>query len=466
MLSAGHLREHSSLLLWLMRLTDVAISALCCGLGYALVFGGPASPPSVLYYQIAVIIALLLQVLVFQLFDLYRAWRGEDYLQQFTALLMAWTVVFAALAFLSVITKTSASFSRAWLLTWYFSGGAGLFLTRYALRSTLERLRARGYNLRHIVIFAAGVTGTRVLNSLCGAPETGLNIIGYYANESGGAVPEGIRRGSIDDGIAFLAGQRDIDQVWIAMPLREEELIRDIMERLRDTTADIRLVPDLFGYRLINHSISTIANMSVINLSVSPMDGVNRWIKAAEDRIFATLILLLASPLLLLLALGVKLSSPGPVLYRQERLSWNGQRFDMLKFRTMPVDAEATSGPVWANGTEKRATGFGGLLRRTSLDELPQFWNVLRGDMSIVGPRPERPVFVEKFRDEIPSYMRKHMVKAGITGWAQVNGWRGDTDLHERIEHDLYYIENWSLWLDLKIMLMTLFKGLVHKHAY
>jgi putative colanic acid biosynthesis UDP-glucose lipid carrier transferase len=167
-----------------------------------------------------------------------------------------------------------------------------------------------------------------------------------------------------------------------------------------------------------------------------------------------------------LISLGIKLTSIGPVLYRQDRVSWNGKIFPMYKFRSMPVNTEASSGAVWAKDGEVRATSFGAFLRRTSLDELPQFFNVLKGDMSIVGPRPERPVFVDQFKDEVPGYMKKHKVKAGITGWAQVNGWRGDTCIKTRVEHDLYYINTWSLWFDLKIIVLTLFKGFVHKNAY
>ena len=256
------------------------------------------------------------------------------------------------------------------------------------------------------------------------------------------------------------------DQIWLAMPLKDADLIEHIIRGLRQTTSDIRLVPDFFGYRLINHSISSIADMSVINISVTPMDGLNRWVKAVEDKLIAILILILLSPLMLLIACAVKLSSRGPVIYRQERLSWNGRPFQMLKFRSMPINVEDGTGPKWARSGEVRATAVGRFLRKTSLDELPQFWNVMKGDMSIVGPRPERPVFVEQFKEEIPSYMQKHMVKAGITGWAQVNGWRGDTDLKQRIEHDLYYIENWSIWLDLKIIFLTIFKGFINKNAY
>jgi putative colanic acid biosynthesis UDP-glucose lipid carrier transferase len=196
------------------------------------------------------------------------------------------------------------------------------------------------------------------------------------------------------------------------------------------------------------------------------LHGFNRYIKEIVDRLFAFILLFLISPLLLLIAIGVKLSSPGPVFYRQERVGWNNRSFTMLKFRSMPTDAEAGTGAVWARPGEKRATRFGGFLRKTSLDELPQLLNVLKGDMSLVGPRPERPDFVEVFKDQVPNYMKKHMVKAGITGWAQVNGWRGDTDLNRRIEHDLYYIQHWSVWFDLEIALRTVLTGFINKNAY
>ncbi len=193
---------------------------------------------------------------------------------------------------------------------------------------------------------------------------------------------------------------------------------------------------------------------------------MNAVAKALEDLLLAAIFLVLASPLMLAIAIGVKRSSPGPVFYRQERVTWNGERFSMLKFRTMPAGVEADSGPVWANPAQQRATPFGAFLRRWSLDELPQFINVLRGDMSIVGPRPERPEFVARFKQEIPGYMQKHLVKAGITGWAQVNDLRGDTDLRARIQYDLYYIENWSVWFDLRIIAMTIGHVIRSRNAY
>lgn len=459
----GYLREHSNTLLWVMRLLDVLVSMLCCFVAYYLVFDTQPSPP---HYQVAMLLSVLLVMLVFHAYSLYRTWRGIDYIQEMAALLLAWTTVFSIQVFLSVITKTSEDFSRAWLVMWYTFGAISLLIMRYFLRRVLRYMRSHGFNLRHIAIISSGDTGGQVLKNIQGSPESGFNVAAYFSDEEEkDGISATIYYGRFPEARDYLENHQ-IDQVWIAMPFRDADRIEYIMEQLKNVTADIRLVPDFLSFRLINHSISSIAGMPVINLSVTPMDGVNFWIKAIEDKFISALILLLASPVLICIAIAIKLTSSGPVFYKQNRLSWNGKEFTMYKFRTMPVDTELNTGPVWAVNGENRATSVGGFLRRTSLDELPQFWNVLKGDMSIVGPRPERPIFVHQLKDKIPSYMQKHMVKAGITGWAQVNGWRGDTDLTERIEHDLYYIDNWSLWLDLKIISLTIFKGFVHKNAY
>lgn len=462
MYSQGFLREHSILLLWVSRLLDICIFLAACLAAYMIVFGAKSLRPD---YEVAVTLSALVFLSVFQLAGLYRTWRGEEFVAELASLFVAWNIVFAVLVFLAAITKTTADFSRAWLLMWYTGGFTLLFLQRLGLRHFLKNMRRRGFNLRHIIVIGSHELGDQVLQRLADSVDSGFSISAYFTDEPNGASHNVPVRGKIA-GVPDFLRHNQIDQVWIAMSLREADAIEQILGKLTDSMSDIRLIPDLFGFHLINHSISSIAGMPVINLSVTPMDGVNRWVKAVEDKVLALVILVAASPVLLLIAILVKATSRGPVLYLQERLSWNGQRFQMYKFRTMPVDVEQATGPIWASGGEGRATPVGAFLRRTSLDELPQFWNVLKGDMSIVGPRPERQVFVEKFRDEIPGYMQKHMVKGGITGWAQINGWRGDTDLQKRIEHDLYYIDNWSLWLDLKIIILTLFKGLVHRHAY
>jgi Undecaprenyl-phosphate glucose phosphotransferase len=462
MYTRGFFREHSSLLLWVSRLLDICIFLAACIAAHTVVFGSEPLRPD---YEVAVTLSVLVFLSVFQLAGLYRTWRGEEFVAELASLFVAWNIIFAVLIFLAAITKTTADFSRAWLLMWYTGGFTLLFLQRLGLRRVLKIMRSRGFNLRHIIIIGSHELGDQVLTRIAESVDSGFNISAYFTDdprEPSDRVPVS---GKIADAPGFLR-ENQIDQVWIAMSLKEADAIERILDKLKDSMSDIRLIPDLFGFHLINHSISSIAGMPVINLSVTPMDGLNRWIKAFEDKSFSLAILLGASPLLVLIGILIKVTSPGPVFYAQDRLSWNGKRFRMYKFRTMPVDIEHSTGPIWASGVGQRATPVGNFLRRSSLDELPQFWNVLRGDMSIVGPRPERPVFVEKFRDEIPGYMQKHMVKGGITGWAQINGWRGDTDLQQRIEHDLYYIDNWSLWLDLKIIFLTVFKGLVHPHAY
>jgi putative colanic acid biosynthesis UDP-glucose lipid carrier transferase len=462
MYSRGFFREHSSLLQWVSRLLDICIFLAACIASYTVVFG---YIPLRADYQVAVTLSVAIFLSIFQLAGLYRNWRGEEFVAELAALFVAWNVVFAMLVFLAALTKTTADFSRAWLLMWYTGGFALLFLQRLSLRRILKILRRRGYNLRHIVIIGSHELGDQVRTRIADSVDSGFNISAYFTDdprEPSDRVPVW---GKISQASDFLR-ENQIDQVWIAMSLKEADAIEQILNELKHSICDIRLIPDLFGFRLINHSISAISGMPVIDLSVTPMDGLNRWIKVLEDKGLALAILFIISPLLLLISILVKMTSRGPVWYSQKRISWNGAPFCMYKFRTMPVNTEQSTGPVWASENEHRATPLGAFLRRTSLDELPQFWNVLKGDMSIVGPRPERPVFVEKFRDKIPSYMQKHMVKGGITGWAQINGWRGDTDLNKRIEHDLYYIDNWSLWLDLKIKFLTVFKGLIHRHAY
>jgi Undecaprenyl-phosphate glucose phosphotransferase len=222
-------------------------------------------------------------------------------------------------------------------------------------------------------------------------------------------------------------------------------------------------VPNLAGLSL---TTSNLDGLPVVGLRESPHFGLNVVVKRAMDIVLSLVGIILLSPLLGLIALSVKLTSPGPIFYRQERCGLNGRSFFMLKFRSMRVDAEKQTGAVWARKDDDRRTRFGTFLRRTSLDELPQLINVLMGDMSLVGPRPERPVFIHRFKKTIPNYMARHSVKAGITGWAQVNGWRGDTSLRKRLQYDLYYITHWTPWLDFRIMWMTLFHGLVHRNAY
>lgn len=459
-------REYSSLLSLIARTIDICAIVLSAYLCY--IIPEWPSPLNVQLYVMAVMIGVLLSLIIFPIFRTYGSWRGKASREQIRTIAMAWTTVIAVLIVLAFITKTSTLYSRQWLVTWGVFGFTLIIVFRSVLGFTLKLIRLKGWNHKRIIILGAGDLGKAIASRLKNASATGLKVYSLLDDDEKkhDRVIEGIKVEGNLNKVAELVDRYEIDEVWVALPLRAENRIKDVLHDLRFSTVDIRFVPDIFNLALLNHSITEIAGLPVLNLSESPMHGINWFAKTIEDKLLSLFILLLVSPLMIIIALGVKLSSPGPIFYRQERVSWNGRPFMMLKFRSMPVAVEDESGPVWAKAGERRATKYGAFLRKTSLDELPQFLNVLKGDMSIVGPRPERPIFVSEFKEKIPAYMKKHLVKAGITGWAQINGWRGDTDLNSRIEYDLHYIENWSVWFDLKIIFLTLVKGFVHKHAY
>jgi putative colanic acid biosynthesis UDP-glucose lipid carrier transferase len=467
MLPTGILREHSKELSFVLRGLDV-LAVVGAGLiAYFYRFGDLNLSQ---HYISAFSIAAVLTLFIFQFFHVYDSIRAKGFWCHFRSLVQAVCAIIVLLAGLAFITKSGDYFSRSWFMMW---GGSALVLVgtfRCSVMIVLRLIRSTGWNERRVIILGAGELGSRLAETIQQSPWTGFHIVDIFDDEvqninkvvatlSVKQAPKNIS--------AYLATlPQAIDEVWLAFPFRAELRVKTILHELRHDTVTTRFVLDIFGLDLLTHSISDLAGFPVLNIRSTPMKGLNRVIKALEDRVFAGIILLLISPLLLFIAIAVKWSSPGPVFYRQKRISWNGKEFDMLKFRTMPVDAEVKTGPVWAKSGEARATKIGAILRKTSLDELPQFLNVLYGDMSIVGPRPERLVFVEEFKEKIPGYMQKHLVKAGITGWAQINGWRGNTSLEKRIEYDLYYIQNWSLIFDIKIIFLTIFQGFVNKNAY
>lgn len=447
-----NIRLSSPWVLYLVRLGDAVIICLTGVLALHLrrVMDIPIEFPQDLagYYALIAVGALLFAALSG---EAYRSWRGAQMPAMLAKVAGRWLIVVALLLLWLFAFKASQDFSRVWFGAWVILTIAFLWIERIGVYLVLRSLRKSGFNLRHVALVGDGAAAKSLINNVDVAAWSGYKIVL--------TVPE-INASSLSS-----LAETEVDEVWLALPLGDEAVIRETLHALRHSTAAIRFAPDLFTLRLINHGVSDVLGVTMFDLSTSPMTGVNQLVKWLEDKVLSSLILLLISPLMILLALGVKLTSPGPVFYRQERVGINNKPFYMLKFRSMPVDTEKT-GVQWGGSAAKATTRFGQFIRKTSLDELPQFLNVLKGDMSIVGPRPERPMFVEQFKEEIPDYMKKHMVKAGITGWAQVHGWRGDTDLKTRIEYDLYYIENWSLWLDLKIIVMTVFKGFVNKNAY
>ncbi|MCK4608275.1 MAG: undecaprenyl-phosphate glucose phosphotransferase, partial [Gammaproteobacteria bacterium] len=401
------------------------------------------------FYLTAFIIAILLVVPVFSWFGIYQPLRVQSLFKHLSRLCLAVLCVMLLLATIGFATKTSINFSRVWFFSWFILTLILLALFRVVLLVLLRTMRKHGWNQRQVLIVGAGAMAAKLISEVQSALWSGLNITAILDNNS-------------QDLTAYIR-EHKVDEVWLTLPFKEEQSAADLVQALADTMVTIRYFPDMLTFNARHYFPTEVFGLTAINLVFSPMLGINRFIKAIEDRIFALLFLVLLSPLFLIIALLVKLSSKGPVFYQQERMSWNGKKFTMLKFRTMPLNVEETTGAVWSQAKEIRATKIGALLRKTSLDELPQFINVLCGDMSIVGPRPERPIFVKEFKQQIPHYMQKHQVKAGITGWAQINGWRGNSSLEKRIESDLFYIENWSLWFDIKIMALTLVKGMVNK---
>ncbi len=467
MLPRGLLKEYSQFLAILLRGMDI-LAVVIAGFGaYYYKFGTLEISSD---YSVALITAALLTLFVFSFFRIYDSIRALGFWQHLGGLLQAVFTVLILLAGLAFLTKTGEAYSRTWfLLLGGFSFGL-LLLFRCSMLVVLRLMRSRGWNERRVIIIGAGELGEKLLETVQQKMWTGFHVVALFDDQANvvSKTTHGVPIIKTPDNIsAYLANaEQGIDEVWLALPLHAEQRVKEILHELRNDMVTTRFVLDIFGMDLLNHSLTNLAGFPVLNIQSTPMVGMNRMKKAIEDRILAGLILLCISPLLLVISIAVKLSSKGPVFYRQKRVGWNGKEFEMLKFRSMPVNAEENSGPVWAKQNENRATRVGNFLRKTSLDELPQFINVLYGDMSIVGPRPERQFFVEQFKNEIPRYMQKHLVKAGITGWAQVNGWRGDTSLEKRVEYDLYYIENWSLGFDLKIIFLTIFRGFVNKNAY
>jgi putative colanic acid biosynthesis UDP-glucose lipid carrier transferase len=423
------------------------------------------------YHRIVIALGILGAIIFFEIGQVYRPWHNDAMRGEIARIVRAWASALVTVITIVALIRLQFWFgsSYRWIATW---GGLGLLyvLTARQLFSHLLRwLRAHGMSQGRVVMVGLNQMAIAASRQLNQSPWAGLYVAGYIDDQSAPQVQADDALpclGTLDD-LAAIVTREAIDEVWVAFPLEGVSQAERVQHELRHLPVSIRLVIDCFAFKQSKFlSLNTVAGIPTLDVSVSPLHGVNRYIKELEDRLCAFIILTLISPLMLLIALGVKLSSPGPVFYRQVRVGWNNRKFTILKFRSMPVDAEAKTGAVWAKAGENRATRFGSFLRKTSLDELPQLINVLRGDMSLVGPRPERPDFVEVFKDQVPNYMKKHMVKAGITGWAQVNGWRGDTDLTKRIEHDLYYIQNWSVWFDLEIAMRTVVSGFVNKNAY
>ncbi len=451
---------------------DLAVVSCAWLLAYWLRFETNLVPaekgvPPLSDYMPSLLFIWLIWAFVFKRMGLYRPMRGVRRTRELWLLMEA--NAFSLLLLIAVtylFREKSIPFSR---LVFVYFGVISVALTtieRSTLRFMLREVRRKGYNLRYMLLVGAGKVAGDIVTRVRMHREMGIQLLGCLSRE--GTEKRGPFGVSIIGKYSELGRMLDtmeIDQVVIALPFEDNHYLPEVMASIGDSLADVKIVPDVYQFVSVGGAIEEFEGLPVISVQASPLDGFNLIAKRAFDLALACVTVVACAPLMLIIAILVKLTSRGPIFYVQERVSVDGSKFKIYKFRTMNMNAEV-DGPGWSTPGDVRVTWLGRLLRTTSLDELPQLFNVLRGDMSIVGPRPERPVFIDEFRRRVPRYMLRHKVPAGITGWAQVNGWRGNTSIDKRIEYDLYYIENWSLLLDFKILLLTLFRGFRDRNAY
>ncbi len=463
------LYRHSEVFRSLLLFTDLLLVAAAWGVAYVVrfaLFEAPLGTPPADRYAWAGLLLLPAWAWIFRSHDLYEPKRTGSLLQEAGDVLRACSIGVVLLLAADAAFRTFLS--RGVIAVFWPLSIVAVTANRVAIRSVLRRLRRSGYNLRYVLIVGAGELAAEVIERINAHPEAGLRVIGAVSDDAS-------KRGRTIRGVPVLAGTsaikevmapQRVDQVILALPREDAALVQKLLTELDDEVVSVRLVPDLLGLLTLRSTLEELDGLPVIGLRESPFVGWAAVQKRAFDAVGSALALVLVLPVLLVASLAVLASAGRPLFFAQERMGLDGRVFRMFKFRTMRRDAESESGPVWTRPEDPRRTRVGAFLRRTGLDELPQLWNVLRGDMSLVGPRPERPVFIEEFRREIPGYMLRHKVKAGLTGWAQIHGWRGNTSLHERLEHDIHYIQNWSLGFDLRILLLTLWRGWRNRNAY
>jgi exopolysaccharide biosynthesis polyprenyl glycosylphosphotransferase len=455
------LRRHSEIFRTALLLADLTLAGASWLAAYHIRFyagiPAPLGIPDFGAYGLTLGLILPLWWLVFRARGLYGPRRTGSVLAEVGQVFVAVTSVVVIVVALTFFAR-KYFFSRGVLLLFYGISFVSVAGFRVASRKVIRELHRRGHSLSTVVVAGSGRLAEQVIDRIHQHPEAGLRVVGVLADERHVKRVHGVPVLGRYDQLKQILQLCAASQVILALPREESHHAERLLADLEDEVVDVRLVPDLMHVLTLRASVEDFGGLPVIGLRETPLVGWAAIQKRVFDVAAATLVLLIAAPLMAVIAVAVVATSGRPVFYRQERMGLDGRVFQMLKFRTMVPDAEK-HGPVWARAGDTRTTRVGDFLRRTGLDELPQLWNVLLGDMSLVGPRPERPIFIEQFRREVPGYMLRHKVKAGLTGWAQVHRWRGDTSLQERIEHDLYYIQNWSLGLDLRILFMTVWRS-------
>jgi len=465
-MKSGFLRRHNSVLAWILRSSDTLVPPLLLYV-LAVAYEVPWSRA----YMLAAILSAFLTFIVFQAVIVYRAWRGASLWSEIRLLIGAWLLVAGVLLLIAWGTKSTTFYSRIVFGSWLLMVPSVMALFHASTRLVLRWLRRHGRNTRTVVIVGCGDLGVNLVNRINTSRWMGLNLLGFFDDDpskQGGTYEALPVIGTTADVVEYVKRKR-VDVVYFALPMRADRRMRELFGALQDTTASVYLVPDMFAFELVGASMQDMGGLPVLALCETPFFGPFGIIKRIEDVLLASCILLLISPLMAVIAICVKVTSSGSILFKQRRFGLDGREIKVYKFRTMAT-CENGDHVLQATRGDSRVTPFGHFLRCSSLDELPQFFNVLQGRMSVVGPRPHAVAHNEQYRKLIKGYMWRHKVKPGITGWAQVNGWRGETDtlkkMEKRVEYDLEYIRRWSIWLDFKIVCMTLYKGFTNPHAY
>lgn len=479
------LKRNAQLFEGLFIATDLLVVSIAWLVSYWLRFELEIIPaekgiPPFIDYLRSLFFVWLIWAFVFRRFGLYQPMRGIGRIREIWTVLKANSLsVLLFLALTYLFREKSVPFSRLVFVLFWGLSTVFAITSRTLIRELLRSMRRRGYNLRYAVIVGSGSLAGMVARRLQRHPEFGIELLGCLTDDTKkGAVMEprhdGALRDELPNGVKIIGTYSDlpallergsIDQVIVALPLQDHDRMEAVVSSIGDAMVDVRIVPDLHRFIQLGSLVEEFDGLPVISLASTPLEGYNRILKRGLDIVLGGVFLVIALPMMVLTAILVKLTSKGPIFYTQERVGLDGNTFRIYKFRTMAINAEA-NGAKWCVPADPRVTPLGRVLRKFNIDELPQLLNVIAGTMSLVGPRPERPVFIREFRQRVPRYMLRHKVQAGMTGWAQVHGWRGNTSIERRIEHDLYYIEHWSLGLDLKILGLTLLNSFRDRNAY
>ena len=476
---SGMLKKKSQVILTLLFFADVIFVGVCWNLAYyarffwlnipitlfgiSIPYVEPSAIPEYKYYFNATGVVVIVAAICYVYGKMYNPKRISQYRGEMRAIFKSNIVLFIILLGLTFYYRRY-SFSRVQSVYFLVFTVTCISSLRLTVRLILSYLRKKGKNLRRILIIGSGKTAGRFIKRVHSNRELGFELVGYVYPEINPDI-EITYLGKFAD-LPTVIEEKAVDQVFICLDSNQQSHLESINRNLAEQVVDLHIVPDVYHTLNINPELLDLDGMPVIALRKSSVEGWNRIYKRLFDLAGASIAVVLLLPVWLILPILIKLTSRGPVFYLQERMGLDGKPFKMIKFRSMKVGAEDNTGAVWAKKDDDRRTAIGTFIRKTSLDEVPQFFNVIKGEMSLVGPRPERPVFIEEFKTQIPNYMLRHKMKAGITGWAQVNGWRGDTSLEKRIEFDIYYLTHWSVLFDIKICIMTLFIGMIHPNAY